>query len=284
MCEELSGFRYWQLEFDAHGQPTGPGADELVADLSGDGLKALFVFSHGWNNNAEKARALYQRFFEQVGAVLPGSDRTDLGLAGVIWPSMRWPDEEPPGTPGVGGAASLAVQADPDLEAIAQLRAVYPEGEQRSALDEAAGLLATEPADREAIERFHSLLRVLAGPDEPIDAPEDHGERALLTADAQELLSSAAELDDQARSEGAVGLGDEFGRLWAGARGALRQVTYWQMKKRAGVVGVSGLAPLMVALHEASSTLRIHLIGHSFGARLVSFSLRGLSEAMVGDA
>ncbi|WP_342669396.1 hypothetical protein [Streptomyces katrae] len=48
------------------------------------------------------------------------------------------------------------------------------------------------------------------------------------------------------------------------------------MKKRAGVVGEHGLGPLLTDLAGRRPALRFHLIGHSFGARVVSFSLRAV--------
>ena len=47
-------------------------------------------------------------------------------------------------------------------------------------------------------------------------------------------------------------------------------MTYWEMKQRAGIVGAAGIGPLLGRLHETQSTLRVHVIGHSFGARGVS--------------
>jgi pimeloyl-ACP methyl ester carboxylesterase len=51
------------------------------------------------------------------------------------------------------------------------------------------------------------------------------------------------------------------------------------MKKRAGLVGERGLGPLVGHLHADAPELRVHLVGHSFGARLVSFCLAGLPPA-----
>ena len=72
---------------------------------------------------------------------------------------------------------------------------------------------------------------------------------------------------------GAAGFGDALGGLLHGAKEALRQATYWQMKNRAGTVGRHGLGPLLGRLPAG---VRVHLVGHSFGARLVSFALAGL--------
>jgi pimeloyl-ACP methyl ester carboxylesterase len=45
------------------------------------------------------------------------------------------------------------------------------------------------------------------------------------------------------------------------------------MKNRAGTVGRAGLGPL---LGQLPAGVRVHLVGHSFGARLMSFALAGL--------
>jgi hypothetical protein len=75
---------------------------------------------------------------------------------------------------------------------------------------------------------------------------------------------------------GAAGLGDRFGRLWNGAKGALRAASYYQMKSRAGLVGEQGLGPLL-----SNTNARIYLLGHSFGARLVSYSLKPIPSGKV---
>jgi pimeloyl-ACP methyl ester carboxylesterase len=71
-------------------------------------------------------------------------------------------------------------------------------------------------------------------------------------------------------------VGDIFNSLWDGARNAVRVASYFEMKNRAGVVGKDGLGPLLARLVPAEGRPRIHLIGHSFGARLVAFALAGL--------
>ncbi|GAA2932217.1 hypothetical protein GCM10020221_29980 [Streptomyces thioluteus] len=69
-------------------------------------------------------------------------------------------------------------------------------------------------------------------------------------------------------------------RVWRGALELLRQGTYWEMKRRAGVVGRAGLGPAMGELAARAPELRVHLAGHSFGARLVSFAPGGLPDGV----
>jgi hypothetical protein len=109
-------------------------------------------------------------------------------------------------------------------------------------------------------------------------AGEDQGETALLSDDPEAVFGRFADAVPETGEGGAAGLGDAFGRLWKGAKEALRQLTYFEMKKRAGVVGRHGLGPLLGRVAQADPEVRIHLIGHSFGARLVSFALAGLPD------
>jgi hypothetical protein len=86
----------------------------------------------------------------------------------------------------------------------------------------------------------------------------------------------AAELGDDLGS----GAGEAAGLLFpSGFRGAaaalLNFATYYEMKQRAGIVGVNGLNPLLNRLQTASPGLKIHLIGHSFGGRLVTATVKG---------
>ena len=72
-----------------------------------------------------------------------------------------------------------------------------------------------------------------------------------------------------------------FAPLWTGARELLRTLSYYAMKKRAGVVGEQGLGPLLSAVQGRRGDVRAHLIGHSFGARLISYALRPLPRAWI---
>ena len=98
----------------------------------------------------------------------------------------------------------------------------------------------------------------------------------VFTRFADRLADAGVEFGD---GGGEAGLGDFASKLLHGAKEALRQLTYWQMKNRAGVVGQKGLGPAIDRLADEFPNLRIHLIGHSFGARVVSFALAGMRES-----
>jgi hypothetical protein len=276
---EIAGLPYWEVAFDEKGRPNADDADTLVSGAPGLGITDLMVFAHGWNNDRGQATALYRRFFEQVPALLPAGGGPGLGFAGVIWPSKRWADETIPGSS--GGAAALADAVGPpaDRALVADLADVFTTAGQRAALEELGGLLAARPDDPDALRRFHSLMGELATGEDARPASEDGGEVAMVADDPQALFGRFAQAVPALAGEGGVaGLGSAFSRLWDGAKEALRQLTYFEMKKRAGVVGQVGLGPLVGRLAAAAPDLRVHLIGHSFGARLVSFALAGLPD------
>jgi pimeloyl-ACP methyl ester carboxylesterase len=60
-------------------------------------------------------------------------------------------------------------------------------------------------------------------------------------------------------------------------------MSYYEMKNRGGVVGQKGLGPLIASI-TAGKQVRVHLMGHSFGARLVSYALTGLPDSALGAA
>jgi hypothetical protein len=282
MPADINGLPHWEVGFDEHGTPTRGDVDILLAELPGQGLTDLLVFAHGWNNDRGQARRLYQRFFEQVPGLLAreAGASARVGTLGVVWPSKRWADEPEPTGAG-GGAAGLSDAAAPpggDAALVEDLKDVFSGSGRAEALDELARLLEERPEDPAALARFQALMAELAGENDAVPADEDAGEVALLEDDPEEVFGRFADAVARPGEGGAAGIGDAVGRLWDGAKEALRQLTYFEMKKRAGVVGKQGLGPLLGRVADADPDLRVHLIGHSFGARLVSFALAGLPD------
>ncbi|MDG4766316.1 hypothetical protein O7632_19725 [Solwaraspora sp. WMMD406] len=389
MHQRIGGLPYWELGFDAAGDPDPVAATRLVAGLRACGVTDLVVFVHGWNNDRSIATGLYEAFFgllaRQARQAGPWADT--LGLVGVHWPARRWSDEpvadyapvdpvrlgadvpaapsasRPGGGPAAGrgvgspggaaavggvrpaGAAGLrpraglgprgglgpggevgpgggsgARAAQPvttllDAATLHGLRATFPRG--APALDRMAHLLATAPTTAR-VRAFATELRQFAttvaegfddGETDGVTDGETDGEadRAaqpgdrgtgtpalprMLEGDPVEVYRRF--LDGLRRCDaplagvdavgGAAGLGDPLRGIWNGAKEALRQLTYWQMKNRAGVVGRNGLGPLLGRLPAAVPGIRLHLVGHSFGARLVCHAAAWLPGAAPAPA
>jgi hypothetical protein len=314
MSDTLDGFPFWTLEFQKDGTPTNPSAlDAFVAEAGDSGLTDLFVFSHGWNNDRAAALSLYERFFAEVAKLTQGNGAVlknpaaRLGVAGVVWPSILWPDDAPSEgdapvlpPPEGGGAVALpaaaagvpAKTAEP-AEIRAVLETVYLGSDQRRLIAELTAMLEAREHTNAAIAAFKDTLGELLASEPAMDTDKrqpDAAEGAMAElgdADWHELLE---QLGDGAVERGAavqggsVGLGDAFKKMWDGAKDALRIGTYWQMKNRAGIVGRQGLGPLLARLARDVPGLRVHLLGHSFGARLVSYSLAGLPPEQTGTS
>ena len=308
MADNLQGFPFWLLTFDKGGRPEDAGAiDRLISELHSQKITDLFIFSHGWNNDREAAMALYDRFFREMRNVLnanpPKDSHTRVGVAGIVWPSILWPDDAESasmnhvmtgGGGGValgGGAPIPAAQATPK-QIRDELRKGYDDADQLKLLGELTTMLETQAKSEAALKEFRTKLGEFlksdagAPTDSKLPDSAEGGIAALNDQKWRELLEVLGDqaLQGQSSGGGAAGFGDPFKKLWAGAKDALRVTTYWQMKERAGVVGRSGLGERVLAriAAEAGAT-RVHLLGHSFGARLVSFSLSGLPAGLEGE-
>ncbi|MFE9119184.1 serine-threonine protein kinase [Streptomyces sp. NPDC007172] len=275
---------YREITFDADGDADPA---ERTA-LTGVDATDLVLFAHGWNNTPDNARSLFRAFFAAFPAWVSGSAGVRLGYGGVIWPSIRFTDETIPNFP---HAAAVTAPTGPGLDGatVAALKGFFPG--QDAAIDRIAGHLEQRPDDEAAFTDFARLTRQLVtvpttGPGTPGDLATEDGpgaSPAILTDDilglCQRFTAALADTGMAVRP-GPPGpsfsIGGSLKHLWDGAKEVLRQTTYYEMKHRAGTVGQRGLGPLIGQLALARTDLRIHLVGHSQGARLVAFALKGL--------
>jgi pimeloyl-ACP methyl ester carboxylesterase len=285
---DLSGFPYAEVRFDVEGAALD--ADErraAVALPAQVGATDVLVISHGWNNDMAEARALYANLASSMRGVLDHSapasygDRS-LAIIGVLWPSKRFAESDliPGGAASVGGGA--------DAEAI------------RKELDELADFLDRDDATqtlkqaRELVEQlgddpgartsFADLVRQAVG---GVAADADDASDEFFEQDGAELMDRlgrpvfvGSRPAGSLTHGGAAGLGDLVGTAFRAARNLLNVGTYYEMKARAGTVGETGVAALLADLRKAVPDVRIHLAGHSFGARVVSAAARAGDEVL----
>ncbi|MFD7709034.1 serine-threonine protein kinase [Streptomyces sp. NPDC059785] len=277
---------YWELTFDAQGDADGRGLDRLLGEVVRRGVGDLVVFAHGWNNDRPTATRLYSRFFRPFPQLAP---HARLGYVGVVWPAMRFSDEPIPDFP-PAPAADVPAAARPVLDKGTRhaLLEVFPG--RATVVEQLARLLDQQPDDGGALEEFGRLVRLLVevrpqGPQAAFAAdtlaegvPESDPDMLFGTT-ARVCREFAEALHELSGAPGADGA--EFApRLWDGAHELLRQATYYAMKRRAGTVGERGLGRAVGQLAHAAPDVRVHLVGHSFGGRLVSFALRGLPRGV----
>ena len=284
----IAGLPYVEAQFDKTGK-----LETAVAVPAG--VTDLFVVSHGWNNDADEARALYSELFTNfVGVGKPGDfpGRT-FAVAGVIWPSKKF--DELVAASGVSGNAqgAAALQAHDKrsdqaiIEKLERMKDFFTEPGQRQTLDELKALLpdleGKGSARRAFVEKVRSLL-------DPAHAEKEDSSRAFFRDDGDELMANLKvdedDLDPEiANTAGSASLPLGVGGVDAGTGGAakfsdllsgfkaaalnvLNFTTYYEMKARAGDVGKNGVAKLLDGL--PAHVQRIHLVGHSFGGRVVT--------------
>ena len=279
---------YWELTFDADGDVDQGERDRLLSEVRQRGVSDLIVFSHGWNNQRAGATRLYSRFFAPIPRLAP---KAAIGYAGVIWPSMEFPDQPVPDFPRSPAAAPGSTRPALDADTRHALLDAFPG--KAPVIDQIARMLDQQPPQDAELEEFGRLVRTLVemvppGPQalfgadtlaEGVPQCEPRMFAVGRTAEVCEQFARALAHLAAPRPPGPV---TEFAlpNPWKGARELLRQAAYFAMKRRAGTVGERGLGPAVGRLAAVAPEVRVHLVGHSFGGRLVSFALRGLPEGV----
>ncbi|MEV6645452.1 hypothetical protein [Amycolatopsis sp. NPDC051371] len=226
---QLCGFPAAEVEFDRAGElvgDRGAAVRELAADPA---VTDLVVLTHGWNNDHLVARLLYSAMAGSMRAVSGGLPGRRIAFACVLWPSRKLAGLEPD--------AGLPERLD-------LLRDLVPG--QRLTIDAAADLVPALTVRATARTAFAAALLSVAsrGADDPEDASTQ-----LFTLPGGTVMDRL----------GTTGFADAASHL-------LDFLAYYEMKARAGEVGVRGLAPLLASLAGP----KVHLVGHSFGGRLVT--------------
>ncbi len=291
---EIFGFPYVEVEFNKDGTTHDPSQVEAASTLvSENDVTDLMVISHGWNNDMAQARALYRRFFRALKRQVGDDDapgRT-IGVVGILWPSKKITDRELiPGDAAAGVAIDLS---DDELEdQIDELRDDFEADETNAAIDEMVTLVpdleGSEPAQRRFVELARTLVQGDVDEELDVEIPPEFfeldGAELLDLISRPSLLETAAEggaadlggaADVGELAGGAAGFGDLLGGIKKAASNFLNTFTYYQMKKRAGDVGEGGANTLLHQLRIEFPALRIHMVGHSFGGRLVTAAVRG---------
>jgi hypothetical protein len=269
------GLAYYELEFAEDGTMVRDSG--LQAAVAAGQLDDVFVFSHGWNNSADSARSLYTNLFGILGAGLarhaPGK-AARTAVTGVFWPALLFPEDDPT------TARPASAPRPSGGELAAALKPAFPGNEDNLAR---IGALLDGKGGSDQLTEFHQRAKKLVTtPD--LDAGEDSGERAAAELPAGAVITYYSGWP-AADGHAAQGLPDPVDGLWEGAREVLRTLSYYEMKNRAGQVGRAGLGPFLSTLATPDGRRpRVHLLGHSFGARLVAYALSGLAGGLVGVA
>jgi predicted alpha/beta hydrolase family esterase len=287
---DIAGIPYFEAQFNKDGDLENQHQVNLPAAVTD-----LFVISHGWMTNVADAGGLYRKFFESFVAVAQPNDLPgrSFAIVGIIWPSKKF-DElvAVTGTPGaIEGSASLRAADKASHQALEEklerMKETFTEPQQIRTLDEAKVLIADIEGKATARQQFVNKIRSLL---DPTAANNEDASDSFFKDDGNELMKNLKiaedDLDDEvagpggsvslplgveaihATDGGGAGLGAFLSGFKTAAMNVLNFTTYLEMKARAGRVGKNGVAKLVDKF--APQVQRIHLVGHSFGGRVVT--------------
>lgn len=279
---------FYVIRFDKRGVCTSPSSLAHLLEASAAATD-VFLFSHGWNNDWAAATGRYEEFIDQFTRQYaahwhPATRAYRPVLVGVHWPSTSLVPRSERGPDIAGGDAEQPEELVP-LDLLAE----DLEPTQAARFYELAGRV--ELSGHEATEFARLLVPVLTGPEDELGGDPD----AEVAPDPAELvrLWSCIPEDEQAGppperggfiddvppagTHGAGGTTD--GPQTAGLldklnpRNAIRAATVLLMKDRAGRVGGAGVRTMLHGILTASADSRVHLVGHSYGGKVVLSAL-----------
>ena len=298
---EVNGLPFLPIEFDKKARLVD--ADQLLAldsFIKTGGVTDLLVVSHGWNNDEAQAMALYKHLLSNISKEADDAfDARTVAAVGVFWPSKKFAESDLI----AGGAASFGedLPADALITELEAMRIVAESEDDDATLDRLIELVPNLEDRRADRIEFAEKLRTLLGSAIAQDAElTDEIPTTFFMMDGDQMLDNlGAARDEEAGASadggiaaigglddgdgdpmgGIAGLGSFLSGIRSGAGNALNMITYYTMKARAGTVGRVGLAPVLREVKEEVPGIRIHLVGHSFGGRLVAATALGDADA-----
>lgn len=270
--QTIEGFDFFPLVFDKDGKlESQDDFDAFSARATnGPATDAIFI-AHGFRNDVNEASSLYTNFLKNLRVHLGRPEFREVSsrrfvVAGIFWPSKAFRetfDDAAEGTRGLQNPTLAMADAKQQLE---ELKMDATPAQRRS-LDKAAALLPKLERDAKAQDQFVELVLSILSRSK-LDKTE--GLPQVRKQQGSELL---ARLD--APGDGTRGF---FGSV-AGKVGQFLNLTTWYvMKDRSGTVGAKGVAPAVRALRKAVPDIRVHLVGHSLGGRLMAACAKALCD------
>ncbi|MEO6804397.1 MAG: hypothetical protein ABI197_14255 [Granulicella sp.] len=259
-----------------------------LATAPGNATTDLILISHGWNNDIGEARQLYINFFTAMSSVQASTgvakDRK-FAIGAIYWPSKKFADSDliP------GGAAAIAPSPQAQLNAqLDQLKIILAADPTAAAkIEQARAQIQNLETSQSAQNDFvTSLMSALPAPRNDRDEGLDDSMSALKSGavPGHTVLNRLSAPDLPAfpipDSSGghALGLGDLVSNVTSAASRLANYCTYYTMKDRAGIVGCTGVHQTILDLQAAAPACLIHLLGHSFGGRVVTAAANSLTK------
>lgn len=232
----LHGFPYATVELDRNGAPVHPvELRRAMSELSAIRPSDVLILVHGWNATRSSAEDRYGRYLGHARTLMDGPLAQDLQRRQFAVIGLVWPSIPE-------SLQSPASASMDDVRAAAQ-EAFPHDAELLGAIE------SGQVVDREQVKRLIDRVTESEIFAQDPDLPERNLDRTALRGEAPDL-----------------------GSLW---RDIVVWASYYEMRERAGRIGEGGGRGLVRDIQKAAPNAKVHLLGHSFGARLAASVARG---------
>ena len=270
------------IPFDKKGRCIGPQTWQHLLDGANQ-YTDIYLFSHGWNNDSKAATANYESFIEgfikmRADNALPMHPGYKPLLVGIFWPSAILVHEDEQ-APKFASDATMDIAAAAAQQMLADLVSELPDKdvERFYELAQKEGF-----TDAEALEFAKILQPVYRSENDELSGPTRRSFEEIVTswkrrhrAEETELPETRQLRDYRCNEEcnEAAAAASGFLRLRQGSTSQCGARRYRLANEGSGrTVGAKGVSPLLVDLLEKANA-RIHLIGHSYGAKVLLSAL-----------
>ncbi len=269
---------FYIIPFDKKGRCEGPQTRQHLVDAVQNGTYTdVFLFSHGWNNDWATSVSRYEDFLKGYMNMrrrhsLPVPTPYRPLLVGIFWPSTALvfgEKEKGPSIAAAGDPAVMDAAVAEERDEVREIAEQLPDAdvERFYELVQKESLTQEEALDLAGIAQ--RLMAAGGGDETPSEGPLSAEEILRVWKAASSEPETVSDEDfGTTDSGGAAGPQAAGGLGFLDPRPAVRMFTVWQMKDRAGTVGSKGVGPLLRDL-LAKSQARVHLIGHSYGGKVV---------------
>ncbi len=301
--ESIHGFDFFRLRFDADGNLQTPDVlAEMEQRAEAAGATDAILIAHGFRNDENDATGLYSEFLGTLRQNLSRAEfQASLGprkyvVAGIYWPSKAFKEAFGGDEGSVQGLDDELAQKQAVRAQLEDLKTDARTPEQAARIDQAIQLLDQVEESPEAQDALvDNVLSLLDGVEtDPTEGLEEIRSKEgselldalaapiiLPTADGGDGEGGAAGLDTVFVPGGdgeTQGLGSFFGSIFGRIGQFLNLTTWYVMKNRSGVVGANGVAKAVRDLKAKRPGLKIHLVGHSLGGRLMAACAKSLAN------
>ena len=278
----------FRLRFDERGGLV-PSCREVLRDRVAPAVRAAtdtIVFASGWRGDTAADSPLDARFVQELRGAAPAGGAARAVFIELEWPSSYFPFHTL--RPSVVRTRPLPAAFG---EFAAAMQRLYPSLDSEDGareLRQVFELLRAEArGQRVSLKEFSGVAAILKRWDRAGQPPPQLGceaRHAEAPGEASIFDLDATRLGQYLWDTAYLWQGGREGRVAPSVLGPLHIATFWQMRRRAGVIGATGGTELLNALRAAADpaagpTGGLHLVGHSFGAKLLTAALANCVRA-----